>query len=175
MRVTCGVNTMVSDAMALTMPAPSAPDSAMASSTDGNAKNTSTVRMIAVLSAAAHEARDDADRRAGEEREHHRQQAHQQRQPAAIDEAAQHVAAEFVRAERVERIADRPQAAQHRAAIGIGGRDPRREDRGEHDRENDDGGDDGDRIAQQPAADAGPVAASDPPRREATARPDRGR
>src|SRR5580693_1296298 len=35
-----------------------------------------------------------------------------QRQPAAIDEAAQHVAAKFVRAERVDCIADRSQTAQ---------------------------------------------------------------
>ena len=40
---------MVSDTSELTMPAPSAPEIAMASRIDGNAKNTSTVRMISVL------------------------------------------------------------------------------------------------------------------------------
>ena len=44
-----GVNTMVSESSALKMPAPSAPDSAIASRTDGNAYNTSTVRMMALL------------------------------------------------------------------------------------------------------------------------------
>ena len=46
---TQGVNTIVSDSSALKMPAPSAPDKAMASSTEGNAYRTSTVRMIALL------------------------------------------------------------------------------------------------------------------------------
>jgi len=36
-RVICGTNTMVSDTMELTMPAPSAPEIAIASSTEGNA------------------------------------------------------------------------------------------------------------------------------------------
>ena len=36
-RVICGTNTMVRDTMELTMPAPSAPEIAIASSTEGNA------------------------------------------------------------------------------------------------------------------------------------------
>jgi hypothetical protein len=107
------------------------------------------------------------DRGSRDKGERHRQQAHQQRQPAAIDDAAQHVTAELVGAERVECIADRPQTAQHRSAIGVCGSDPWRENRGEHDGENHDGGPDRNRIAKQPAADASPIAASDPRRREA--------
>jgi hypothetical protein len=71
-----------------------------------------------------------------------------QRQPAAIDEAAQHVATEFVRAERVERVADRPQTAEHRSAIGISGSNPRGKNRAEHYQEDNDGSHDGNRIAE---------------------------
>ena len=48
-RVIGGMNTMVSETMLLKMPAPSAPEMAIASSTDGKAKNTSMVRMMAVF------------------------------------------------------------------------------------------------------------------------------
>ncbi len=49
MRAIWGTNTQVSETMALKMPAPSAPESAMASSTEGKAKNTSMVRIRIVL------------------------------------------------------------------------------------------------------------------------------
>ena len=48
-RAIWGTNTQVSDTIELKMPAPSAPESAIASSTDGNAKNTSMVRIRIVL------------------------------------------------------------------------------------------------------------------------------
>jgi hypothetical protein len=49
-RAIWGTNTQVSDTIELKMPAPKAPDSAMASSTDGKAKNTSIVRIRIVFS-----------------------------------------------------------------------------------------------------------------------------
>jgi hypothetical protein len=41
MRAICGTNTTVSETIEFRMPAPSAPESATASSTEGKAKNTS--------------------------------------------------------------------------------------------------------------------------------------
>ena len=49
MRAICGMKTTVSATIELRMPAPSAPDIAIASSTDGKAKNTSIVRMTTVF------------------------------------------------------------------------------------------------------------------------------
>ena len=48
-RAICGTKTIVSETIELRMPAPSAPESAIASSTDGNAKNTSMMRISMVL------------------------------------------------------------------------------------------------------------------------------
>ena len=44
-----GMNTSGNESRLFSMPAPSAPDSAMASSTEGKAKNMSIVRMTIVL------------------------------------------------------------------------------------------------------------------------------
>ena len=60
------------------------------------------------------------------EGEDHGQDADDQRQPPAIDQPRQHVAAELVGAERIVRRADMAKPADHRALIGIGEAEPRR-------------------------------------------------
>ena len=69
---------------------------------------------------AADIAGDEAERGADHEGEDHGQNADEQRQPPAIDQPRQHVAAELVGAERIVRRADMAEPADHRALIGIG-------------------------------------------------------
>ena len=59
----------------------------------------------------------------------------EQRQPPAIDQPREHVAAELVGAERIARRADPAQPADHAALIGIGEAEIGREDRREHDQQ----------------------------------------
>jgi len=70
---------------------------------------------------------DNAERGPDHEGQDDRQDADNQRQPAAIDQPGLHVAAEFVGAERIVRRADVAKPADHRALIGIGEPEPRRE------------------------------------------------
>jgi hypothetical protein len=60
------------------------------------------------------------------ESKNHRQDADHQRQPPAIDQTREHVAAELVGAERIARRADVAKPADHRTLIGIGQPEPRR-------------------------------------------------
>ena len=78
---------------------------------------------------AADIAGENAQRAADRQRVDHRHQPHEQRQPAAIDQPGQHVAAELVSAEQMLRRARRQQPAQHRCLIRIGRRDQRRRNR----------------------------------------------
>ena len=98
-----GTNTIVSERIAFTMPAPSAPEIAIASSTEGKAKNTSTVRMIAVLTRPPTKPATMPSEVPIDEGEEHRRDADEQRQPPAIDQPREHVAAELVGAERIAR------------------------------------------------------------------------
>ena len=83
----------------------------------------------------------------------------EQRQPPAVDQARDHVAAELVGAERIAGRADPAQPADHAALIRIGEAEIGREDRRERDQQDDGRAGDADRIARQAAEHARPVAA----------------
>ena len=81
------------------------------------------------------------------EGEDDRQNANEERQPPAIDQPRQHVAAEFVGAERIIRRADVAKPADHRALVGVGQTQPWRQQRRGEDQHQHEGADHADLVA----------------------------
>ncbi|MGY4423415.1 hypothetical protein ACVWY2_005864 [Bradyrhizobium sp. JR6.1] len=102
---------------------------------------------------------DEAERGSYHKGEDHRQDADDQRQPSAVDQPRQHVAAEFVGAERIARRAYVAETTDHRALIGIGEMQPWRQQRGGKDQHQDDGTGHADLVAPDAAPNCRPVAA----------------
>src|SRR5204863_3871585 len=102
---------------------------------------------------------DDPERRADRERTGDRGEADEEREPAAVDQAGQHVAAELVAAERIIGRADRLEAPDHAALVRIGEAEPGREQGCQHDDKQHNRAAGADRIAREPAPDIRPIAA----------------
>ncbi|KAG1186951.1 hypothetical protein G6F35_014543 [Rhizopus arrhizus] len=106
---------------------------------------------------AARVARQDADGAAHHEGRDHRDDAHEQREARAQHQARQHVAPQFVGAQRIAFGADGPQALEHRRLERVRRRDPGRQDRHDDQRQDDSAGGQRHRIAPQAAQHVGPV------------------
>ena len=111
------------------------------------------------IDAAADKTADDAEHAADQRGNHDRHDAHQQRYAPAIDQPAQHVAAEFVGAEQVAAPAERFQPPDNALLVRIERRDQRRKNRRQHDQQHDRGESQGHRVVTQPVEHRLPIAA----------------
>ena len=96
---------------------------------------------------AADEAGGDPERAADQQRKEHRQHAQRQRNAATVQQARQHVPAEFVCSEPMALRADWRKPPERAPGAWIEGRDPRRQERRSEDREDEEREGHGERIA----------------------------
>src|ERR1700704_392896 len=102
---------------------------------------------------------DETERRSDDEGKDHGENADQQGQAPAIDQTRQHIAAEFVGAERIIWCPDMAEAANHRSLIRVGEPKPRRAQGGKKNRDQNAGANHADLVAYDAAADRRPVTA----------------
>ena len=139
------------------MPPPRLPEIATASRTEGKAKNTSIVRMIAMLTPAAEIAGDHAEQAADDGGERYGKNAHRQRHPTAVENAGQDVSPLLVGAQQVIVIADRLQTMRHAGLVRVHRRQFRRENRGQDDQHDQSDTEQRDVVVAEPAPNAAPI------------------